>query len=614
MQCSLKPLDPARLRRDVHRRPVGAPAAGVPGRRLRLERRTGRLPAVGPVAHLRRRSRRGAGRAGTRVPPGLGEPLRRSGPRSGATPLRGPDNPRVKRLGGPAGGAAAFALTAGLAVDEGGFDAVSYDRALLGLCAVALVAAARRALGAARRACGGDARSALPLHRVDGGVVALVGVAAARARRGAARRALRRCGCGRRARRAPRRARLDRRRRRRRGDARRDLEPRRRAPRRRPSRRRRCARRAGRLRERRRAPLRRRPRAPADAAAARAARRASARGRSREAGEHRRARGARRGGARVRVHDAAAAAAARRGCGRRRARAVPVRVPRSRQRASTGASPCTRRTAHPVARLRRRDVLQLVARASAASRCRRRRRTRSISRRSPSSGRSGSRCCSPRSRCRSPRRRASREPALAAALVAYDVGAAVDFHWELAGVTVPAIAPRRGRRRARVATRTRLPRTRRRAGLRGADRGGAARVRGRGAPCVRAGRAARAATRRVRVAEARRALRVAPFSADAWGVIGDAESSAAPPTGARSSSTRTTGASGRGSRASRRASRAASRCARRRGSNPLGALADRDLHEPAGGAAGEQGLALDACTDEHDERRALAERHVDASG
>ena len=56
-------------------------------------------------------------------------------------PLRGPDNPGVKRLGGPAGGAAAFALTAGLAVDEGGYNAVSYDRALLGLCAVALVAA-----------------------------------------------------------------------------------------------------------------------------------------------------------------------------------------------------------------------------------------------------------------------------------------------------------------------------------------------------------------------------------------------------------------------------------------------------------------------------------------
>jgi hypothetical protein len=47
----------------------------------------------------------------------------------------------VKRLGGPAGGAAAFALTAGLAIDEGGYNAVSYDRALLGLCAVALVAA-----------------------------------------------------------------------------------------------------------------------------------------------------------------------------------------------------------------------------------------------------------------------------------------------------------------------------------------------------------------------------------------------------------------------------------------------------------------------------------------
>ena len=46
----------------------------------------------------------------------------------------------MKRLGGPAGGAAAFALTAVLAVDEGGYNAVSYDRALLVLAAVAVVA------------------------------------------------------------------------------------------------------------------------------------------------------------------------------------------------------------------------------------------------------------------------------------------------------------------------------------------------------------------------------------------------------------------------------------------------------------------------------------------
>src|SRR5206468_2557033 len=31
------------------------------------------------------------------------------------------------------------------------------------------------------------------------------------------------------------------------------------------------------------------------------------------------------------------------------------------------------------------------------------------------------------------------EPGVAAALAAYDVAAAVDFHWELAGVTVPVV-------------------------------------------------------------------------------------------------------------------------------------------------------------------------------
>src|SRR6185312_10060292 len=47
--------------------------------------------------------------------------------------------PRMDRLGGPAGGIAAFALTAGLAADTGGFGAVSWDRALIGLCAAALL-------------------------------------------------------------------------------------------------------------------------------------------------------------------------------------------------------------------------------------------------------------------------------------------------------------------------------------------------------------------------------------------------------------------------------------------------------------------------------------------
>jgi hypothetical protein len=45
----------------------------------------------------------------------------------------------MDRLGGPAGGIAAFALTAGLAADTGGFGAVSWDRALIGLCAAALL-------------------------------------------------------------------------------------------------------------------------------------------------------------------------------------------------------------------------------------------------------------------------------------------------------------------------------------------------------------------------------------------------------------------------------------------------------------------------------------------
>ena len=120
----------------------------------------------------------------------------------------------------------------------------------------------------------------------------------------------------------------------------------------------------------------------------------------------------------------------------------------------------------------------------------------------------------------------AREPAFAAALVAYDVGAAVDFHWELAGVTMPAMlvgasavvhAARRGRELPRVIAVPVLA-TLTAASLlayAGASRLASAQ------DALRAGDRVRAA------AEAHRALRVAPFSADAWGVIGDAESSPA---------------------------------------------------------------------------------------
>jgi len=117
-----------------------------------------------------------------------------------------------------------------------------------------------------------------------------------------------------------------------------------------------------------------------------------------------------------------------------------------------------------------------------------------------------------------------REPALAAALVAYDVGAAVDFHWELAGVTLPVVllgatavvhASKRGRdvpRTVAVPVFTALTA----AAL--LAYAGAARL-------ASAQDALRRGDRISAVAEARSALRSAPFSSDAWGVIGDAESS-----------------------------------------------------------------------------------------
>ena len=204
--------------------------------------------------------------------------------------------------------------------------------------------------------------------------------------------------------------------------------------------------------------------------------------------------------------------------------------------------------------------------AIAACRSRPKRRTRSISRRSPSSGRSGSRSCSRASRCRSPRRCAFGRPTLAAALVAYDVAAAVDFHWELAGVTVPAVligatavvhASRRGRDVPRAVT---VP------VFATAHRRGAPRLRGCRASrrrqrtrCARATASARGRATRARRCATRRFPRPR-------GESSETPSRALPPTGARSSSTATTGACGSVSRTYPRESRAASLCARRRDS------------------------------------------------
>ena len=121
-----------------------------------------------------------------------------------------------------------------------------------------------------------------------------------------------------------------------------------------------------------------------------------------------------------------------------------------------------------------------------------------------------------------------------------------------------------------------------------------------------------------------RALRFAPYSSAAWQALaeqrrarGDIAGRDRVRTATRSSSIRTTGARGASSRPSRKERRAASRLAEAarlesaRWYDSLGALAaDRDLHEPAGRAAGEERLALDACADEHDERVAR-QRHVD---
>ena len=73
MKCQLKPLSPADFPVVFTRRPVGASAAGLPGRRLRLEQAGGRPAAVRLLARLLERDRRRPARAAAGVPPGTGQ-------------------------------------------------------------------------------------------------------------------------------------------------------------------------------------------------------------------------------------------------------------------------------------------------------------------------------------------------------------------------------------------------------------------------------------------------------------------------------------------------------------------------------------------------------------
>ena len=69
--AALKPLDAADYNVDVHRRSVGAAAAGVPRRRLRLERAAGRLQEASiPWLTYDGRPRRQAARPRAEVAPG----------------------------------------------------------------------------------------------------------------------------------------------------------------------------------------------------------------------------------------------------------------------------------------------------------------------------------------------------------------------------------------------------------------------------------------------------------------------------------------------------------------------------------------------------------------
>jgi hypothetical protein len=116
-----------------------------------------------------------------------------------------------------------------------------------------------------------------------------------------------------------------------------------------------------------------------------------------------------------------------------------------------------------------------------------------------------------------------RQPVLAALLVAYAAGAAFDFHWELAGATAPAmlaagtaVSTPRGRRSGWPA----LPI------LVALVVGGILAYAG-NARLAAAQTALQVGDRPRAAADARAALRFAPYSADAWEVIGDAGGGAA---------------------------------------------------------------------------------------
>ena len=96
----------------------------------------------------------------------------------------------MARLGGPVGGAAAFALTVGLAFDGGGYQPVSFDRALVGVSAAALLLVVLAGGSRPGPSVGRAARRARAPHRLDGALLALVGLSSGRARRSSACRGL----------------------------------------------------------------------------------------------------------------------------------------------------------------------------------------------------------------------------------------------------------------------------------------------------------------------------------------------------------------------------------------------------------------------------------------
>jgi len=126
-------------------------------------------------------------------------------------------------------------------------------------------------------------------------------------------------------------------------------------------------------------------------------------------------------------------------------------------------------------------------------------------------------------------------PPVLAALVAYDVHAAVDFDWELAGVTLPVVLLGAGAavaaspRPVQLAARARVAATLAAAALAAA---GILALAG-SAPLAAAGDAAAAGRDQAAVSDARRALRFAPWSAEAWRVIGHARLAGGDRAGAR---------------------------------------------------------------------------------